>query len=72
VPSEAYAGSCIFHGKKGCTLGRSMRADICNTYFCRDLGAYIRQRAAPKPTVVIAGGVEKSPVLRPRNSLVNG
>ena len=49
-----------------------MRADICNTYFCRDLGAYIRQRAAPKPTVVIAGGVEKSPVLRPRNSLVSG
>src|ERR1700722_20065707 len=28
VPPEAYAGSCIFHGKKGCTLGRSMRANI--------------------------------------------
>lgn len=72
VPREAYAGSCIFHGRKGCTLGRSMRADICNTYFCRDLGAYIRKRAAPKPTVVVAGGVEKSPVLRPRISLVRG
>ena len=56
VPPEAYAGSCIFHGKKGCTLGRSMRANICNTFFCRDLGVYIRKRATPKPTVVIAGG----------------
>jgi hypothetical protein len=44
VPPQAYAGSCIFHGKKGCALGRSMRADICNTFFCRDLGAYIRKR----------------------------
>jgi hypothetical protein len=71
VPSEGYIGSCIFHGKKGCTLGRSMRADICNTYFCRDLGAYLRKRSTPRPTVVIAGGIEKSPVLRPRISLVS-
>jgi hypothetical protein len=28
VPAAAYGGSCIFHGKHGCTLGRSLRADI--------------------------------------------
>ena len=35
VPAAAYQDSCIFHGKRGCTLDRSMRADICNTYFLR-------------------------------------
>lgn len=72
VPLKAYGGSCIFHGKKGCTLERSLRSDVCNTYFCRDLGAYIGNYATPKPTVVIAGGNEKSPLLRPRISLVRG
>ena len=30
VPSDAYRGSCIFHGKRGCTLDRSIRTDVCN------------------------------------------
>ncbi len=68
VPAVAYRDSCIFHGKKGCTLDRSMRADICNSYFCGGLKAYIDSGAAPEPTVVIAGDTEKmrlSPVLIP-------
>src|ERR1700722_13055372 len=28
VPDAAYQDSCIFHGKYGCTLDRSMRADV--------------------------------------------
>jgi hypothetical protein len=68
VPSEAYRASCIFHAKKGCTLNRSMRADICNSYFCGGLSVYIKSGTAPEPTVVIAGDAEKmrvSPVLLP-------
>jgi hypothetical protein len=68
MPSVAYRDSCIFHGKKGCTLDRSMRADICNTYFCNGLMAYIKGGHAPEPTVVIAGDTEKmhvSPVMMP-------
>jgi hypothetical protein len=68
VPLEAFRMSCIFHAKKGCTLDRSMRADICNSYFCGGLSAYIKSGAAPEPTVVIAGDAEKmrvSPVLMP-------
>jgi hypothetical protein len=49
-----YRGSCIFHGKRGCTLDRSLRADVCNNYFCGGLGAYMKARAAI-PTRVIAG-----------------
>jgi hypothetical protein len=39
VPSMAYRDSCIFHGKEGCTLDRSMRADVCNTYYCGGLSS---------------------------------
>ena len=68
VPTTAYRDSCIFHGKKGCTLDRTMRADICNTYFCGGLRSYMESGAAPEPTVVIAGESEKmrvTPVLVP-------
>jgi hypothetical protein len=68
IPHAAYRDSCIFHGKKGCTLDRSMRSDVCNSYFCSGLRAYIDSGAPPEPTVVIAGDTEKmrvSPVLTP-------
>ena len=31
VPPVVSRDSCIFHGKNGCTLDRSLRADVCNT-----------------------------------------
>jgi hypothetical protein len=68
VPLMAYRDSCIFHGKNGCTLDRSMRADVCNTYYCGGLGAFMKSGDAPVPTVVIAGEGDKmrtSPVLVP-------
>jgi hypothetical protein len=68
VPPVAYRDSCIFHGKQGCTLDRSLRADICNSYFCGGLSAYLSSREPPAPTVVIAGEGGKmrtSPVLVP-------
>ena len=68
VPVLAYQDSCIFHGKRGCTLDRSLRADICNSYFCRDLGAYVKSGEMQAPTTVIAGKgdtIRTSPVLVP-------
>ena len=58
VPAVAYRNSCIFHGKQGCTLDRSLRADICNSYYCGGLGAYMKTGAAA-PTKVIAGERDK-------------
>jgi len=55
VPAVAYEGSCIFHGAKGCTLDRSLRADICNIYYCKGLTAYLRDRRRDLPRVVFAG-----------------
>ena len=59
VPVLAYQDSCIFHGKRGCTLDRSLRADICNGYFCRGLGAYVKSSATRAPTTIIAGKGDK-------------
>jgi hypothetical protein len=55
VPEVAYEGSCIFHGAQGCTLDRSLRADICNSYFCKGLTAYLRSRRRDSPRVILAG-----------------
>lgn len=68
VPDTAYRDSCIFHGKQGCTLDRSMRADVCNTYYCGGLAAFLDSKADAGPTVVLAGERERmrtSPVLTP-------
>jgi hypothetical protein len=54
VPTAAYQDSCIYHGKQGCTLDRSLRADVCNSYYCGGLGAYMKTGAAI-PTKVVAG-----------------
>ena len=41
VPKVRYEDSCIFHGKQGCTLDRALRSDVCNSYFCGGLQAYM-------------------------------
>lgn len=34
IPEHHVLGSCVFHGQTGCTLPRSMRSDLCNTFLC--------------------------------------
>jgi hypothetical protein len=68
VPSDSFRGSCIFHGSRGCTLDKSMRADVCNSYFCGGLGAYVKSCDRATPAMVIAGEGDKmrtSSVLMP-------
>ena len=68
VPEAGYQGSCIFHGKHGCTLDRSLRSDVCNSYFCGGLHGYIASRGAATPVTIIAGeggNMRTSPVLTP-------
>ena len=69
VPAIAYEGSCIFHGAQGCTLDRSLRADICNSYFCGGLAAYFKSGDEDSPRVVVAGegdAMRSSALLAPR------
>jgi hypothetical protein len=68
VPDVGYEGSCVFHGRQGCTLDRSLRSDVCNSYFCSGLHSFMTGGDAATPVVVIAGEGDKiqtSPVLLP-------
>ena len=67
VPEVGYEDSCIFHGKQGCTLDRSLRSDVCNSYFCSSLGNFIKDTGTTSAVMVIAGEGEEvrmSQVLR--------
>ena len=62
----AAAGSCLFHGPAGCTLGRGLRAELCNQYYCDGLKEFLKQRPAPDAVSVRAardGRERRSPVL---------
>ena len=37
VAPEHLAGSCLFHGRGGCTLPRAQRSDVCNRFACDTL-----------------------------------
>jgi hypothetical protein len=68
VPDVGYQDSCIFHGAKGCTLDRSMRSDVCNSYFCNGLHSFFSSVEEAGPTIVISGEFDRmrlSPVLVP-------
>jgi hypothetical protein len=54
VPSESAEGSCVFHGASGCTLPRESRAEICNSFFCRQvLEAKRTMDGTPAPASLI-------------------
>lgn len=37
LPETSFDGSCVYHGERGCTLRRDLRAWICNAFRCPDL-----------------------------------
>jgi hypothetical protein len=68
VPESGYAGSCIFHAESGCTLDRSLRSDVCNSYFCTGLGNLVKTGQPPLGALIIAtqdGETRMSPVIAP-------
>jgi hypothetical protein len=52
VPAESVVGSCVFQGREGCTLPRSMRSDVCNRYLCEDLER-AHKSAADAPALAV-------------------
>jgi hypothetical protein len=68
IAPSSYRGSCLFHGPAGCTLGRPLRAELCNAYYCNGLQAFLAQSPRPRWVRVVAarGGKERrSSVLTP-------
>lgn len=37
LPQRHVAGSCLYHGERGCTLDRDMRSEVCNRFACDGL-----------------------------------
>jgi len=60
LPDRHVEGSCLHHGRSGCTLPREMRSDICNHHACDGLVEAQRQMAAGAPEGLVvsmaAGG----------------
>jgi hypothetical protein len=56
VPATGYAGSCVFHGERGCTLDRSLRSDVCNSYYCGGLADLVKAGAVAGAVEIIAKG----------------
>ena len=66
VPAESYEGSCVFHGPQGCTLDRSLRSDVCNSYFCNALRDFVAADGTDSVVVTAGDGeaIRRSDVLR--------
>jgi hypothetical protein len=64
----SYRASCLFHGPNGCTLGRPLRAELCNAYLCNGLRDFLKLEPEPERVQVLAirdGRERRSPVLMP-------
>jgi hypothetical protein len=61
----AYRDSCLFHSRDGCTLPRSLRAELCNSYYCNGLRDFLKHDPPPERVVIVAtrGGVERRAML---------
>jgi hypothetical protein len=58
---QAYRNSCLFHGAEGCTLGRGLRAELCNAYYCNGLQEFLQHQEVPERVQIIAArnGIER-------------
>jgi hypothetical protein len=68
VAPLSYRASCLFHGPKGCTLGRPLRAELCNAYHCDGLRDFLKRPAVQQRVQILAarGGRERrSRILTP-------
>jgi len=68
VAPRSYKGSCLFHGQDGCTLGRALRAELCNAYYCDGLREFLKRADVPDQVRIVAarnGQERRSPIIRP-------
>jgi hypothetical protein len=74
VAKESFAGSCVFHGARGCRLSRELRSDLCNEFYCNALKLFIREHGTEIPARLrilakSAEGVQRSVIVEVRNRL---
>jgi hypothetical protein len=65
VAPEAFEDSCVFHGRDGCTLPRTLRSDLCNSYHCNGLRDILHTSLSVRVTARHGGVVGGSVTLCP-------
>jgi hypothetical protein len=70
----SYRGSCLFHGPTGCTLGRALRAELCNSYYCNGLKAFMKHEQPPDRVQIVAtrNGMERRSAVLSRLNRADG
>jgi hypothetical protein len=66
VAGQSYRSSCLFHGAMGCTLGRALRAELCNAYYCNGLRDFLKRAESADSVQIVAardGQERRSPVM---------
>ena len=58
LPLQHYRGSCVYHTTSGCALPRSLRADLCNRYFCGSLTQLQRALVSAESTTAYIGAAD--------------
>lgn len=65
LPDKSVRHSCVYHGEKGCTLNRTIRADICNSFQC-GFRKSLRKTYAENPGHgAVVAGISKDHVEHP-------
>lgn len=54
VATASPRGSCLFHGPQGCTLGRGLRAWLCDAYHCNGLLDFMKAPVDPGRVRIVA------------------
>ena len=71
---RSYQGSCLFHGPEGCTLGRPLRAELCNAYYCNGLQDFMKRAEVPEHVRIVAArnGMERRSAIMSRRGSRGG
>jgi len=64
LPNRNVVESCVYHTRRGCTLPRDIRADICNTWYCGGLWKFRENMAEAKASRGFAVATAGEQVIR--------
>lgn len=67
IGRQTYADSCVYHQADGCSLPRTLRAEICNRFFCSGLTEFAQQLPSSGPlrgfVVAADSGIRRAALL---------
>ena len=65
LPDMSVRDSCVYHGETGCTLNRTIRADICNSFQCSFRKTLAKAYAETPGHGAVVAGISKDHVEHP-------